>query len=651
MSPEFQVWLRSPDGDVLEVSDRITRIDAMQEAAEEDLLELRHGDLGLQLADLDGAVEAFFHLVGPNSLFEVEVLRKRAGRRVRWERVFAGVLELPWSLQYDRKDLTASVQAFSFSKLLENASAETVQRNVTGRTGSVTAAAQLVTVSDVTDLLPGDEITLRDDAEEETRTIATVGASSVTTTEPWDNTFASAALTLETPYHRDKSIAWLVDQLFTQAGIDEYDFDAQQLASGTPFGSRAPSDFATVNSWVAIDVNTHDFTLEERNPSGNDFELWLIDDGVDLQVVDSFTDGIGAGYGSDDFSVEYDPQEDEVWISLKRQESGFEKLAYVTSGGSGSVNNIVTGVGTEVWGVLRRLYEHVPTMGLHPDGTEKLKRWDLAVKSSRPVITVPSTLKMEATTVFDDRARASGLYETGGATWVRVWTIEAGNWAVEGDFKISDSTGVGTAQAYDTGTEIAVFGSVGAGAGHYTVARSLGGIIPYADFEGLSVGGALRELAIIAVAYVSVDHNRIGIFRGRSNLVSKREVDRIELQTPIERESMPVTELYRSSVAVVWVDSLGEDRETIRGDTGDSQRRLSIESRLVTNAIIAEAVASAYAALLSVVRGEEQVTVPEGTELVRPLTQVVLEGRTYDVLEATSDLEDEEQELRLVEAP
>ena len=133
-----------------------------------------------------------------------------------------GTLDVPWSIHIDRRDHLVSLQVFSFSKILEGVSAETVKRTVTGRTGTVSIGSKVVTVSSTTDLAPNDLIELDDGTTQEEQTIAeVVSATRVDTVVAWTNAFSADTLTLLTPFYRFKTIEFLLNELFDAATIPD----------------------------------------------------------------------------------------------------------------------------------------------------------------------------------------------------------------------------------------------------------------------------------------------------------------------------------------------------------------------------------------------------------------------------------------------
>ncbi len=177
----------------------------------------------------------------PTDNIEVTVERATGRRRGKWERLFGGFLDLPWSLRVNRLTHQVTVQAFAFSKILERASADTIRRSLDGLTGSVTAASKVVTISDTTNLRADDRIRLRDNTNDETQTIAKVlTGTTVQTIGAWTNTFAAGTpLTCETPFHRDSSIQSLADLVFAAAGITSRTIEILNRLAAYPIATPA----------------------------------------------------------------------------------------------------------------------------------------------------------------------------------------------------------------------------------------------------------------------------------------------------------------------------------------------------------------------------------------------------------------------------
>jgi len=239
---EVMILLEDDQGVRFDVTDRVNLGDlsAIEESVEEDLTEFVHGDLELPIRDADGAVERYLLRDPLGASITVRVLRERLrrGRRV-WGTVFGGVLDQPWSIEIDPKDQIVSLHAFSYHKLLEKASAETVGRQITGRTGTVAAASDDVTLSSVTDIKVGDILVLTDAMATEEHEIQLIAGSVATTTATWDNAFTAAVATLKKAFHRNKSIEFLVGALFEAAGIEDYSVELKDIE---PNGFPSPAN-------------------------------------------------------------------------------------------------------------------------------------------------------------------------------------------------------------------------------------------------------------------------------------------------------------------------------------------------------------------------------------------------------------------------
>ena len=228
-------------------------IGTIEEATEEDLLETTHGDVTLTLNNQDGAIERFFARIKPADTYEVIIDRLRPERRrMKRDRLFGGVLDLPWSLTYDRTEKTAEVRAFSYSKLLERTSGEGVKRVITGRTltSPTSTSSSVVNVSSTTDIERDDEIEISNDTTTETQIVRRI--TSATQLEivaaGWANVFATGeTVKVNTPYLRNKGIDYLADQLFAKAGIRTRVLQAERPIATFPI----PTPLSTKN--LAID--------------------------------------------------------------------------------------------------------------------------------------------------------------------------------------------------------------------------------------------------------------------------------------------------------------------------------------------------------------------------------------------------------------
>lgn len=222
---QFNVYLVTPTGVTLDITARLTKggLGTITEAAEEDFLILTHSDQTLALDDRDGYIRGLLDGAATTDRWELVVERETGKRQPKWERAFAGVLDLPWSVGYDPETREAKMQVFSYSKTLERTTAETVRRNITGVTGSVTVGSATVTLTSTTGLQSGDvvQLTKAADGATESQTVKSVDSATVVTcTATWGNTFASGSpMELLTPYHRNRDPLLTVADLFTAAGV------------------------------------------------------------------------------------------------------------------------------------------------------------------------------------------------------------------------------------------------------------------------------------------------------------------------------------------------------------------------------------------------------------------------------------------------
>lgn len=246
---QLRTTLVTPDGDVLDITDRTQHPGSVSYKVEVELLQLAHGDVDLTIFDEDGTVEQLLRTAQPGQEWQVIIERATGKRRPAWERIFGGILDLPWSVQFNRGAREVHVQAFAFSKLLELASAETVQRDLSGRVASTSATSATVTMNDTTDITKGDQLEVNDGTTSETRTVDHVSSATVlVTTEAWTNSFTTETATITTPYYRHRSVEFLAAELFAAAGITDYDISNIGEALAFPLASELNTDGLPVPS-------------------------------------------------------------------------------------------------------------------------------------------------------------------------------------------------------------------------------------------------------------------------------------------------------------------------------------------------------------------------------------------------------------------
>lgn len=228
---EFLVTLITPDGAEYDITWRTQDGSVvLHESIDYLLTEIAHDDMDLDLDDRDGFLQGLFKGVDAGDVWQVR-LQRETGIAGRWETLFVGILDLPESIREQPLKKLISMQAFSQSKLLENASAEAVRRNIAQLT--VDAAGTVVTyVSggfgvEFGFLQPGDSITITNYTTTETRIVSdVVDLTTLHTTVAFPVSFDNAVMTLDTPYMRNLTVAQLVARLFNAAGITDQAIDA-----------------------------------------------------------------------------------------------------------------------------------------------------------------------------------------------------------------------------------------------------------------------------------------------------------------------------------------------------------------------------------------------------------------------------------------
>lgn len=764
---QIEIIITDPNGVEFDVTGRIAEISTLQEGTEEDLLEFIHGDIDLELNDRDGEVEKFFRGAGVDDEFIVRIYRETGDRRRKWDVAFGGVLDIPHSLTYHRKDQMVSVQVFSYTKKLERGDADAVKRDIGAVTGTVTADSRIVTVSSTTDLVVGDLISLEDIDNREENTIASVDSSTqITCVDQFTNAYTDDTFTLESPYYRNKSIEFLAGELFDAAGIDDYDISIFERLAEWPVrtamnvaGMDAPLgavwSIVEVNGQIAVDVTQNRSTEDSElfvadNPidgfssggaqteryydwrpytntepgtilqgprwdtgqiapdHGNGIKyqlvmdvvlagattLYLIDAdvgvGSPVATIDSYSTG-GATEGYDMAALEYDPVNDYVWISYQQGNGGTEGLKiYDVSGATLSASLLSTAgsfrcvnrpreKGKEIISWMTFKEYNAPTLRVFSlDESDTTQLGQIASQ------TVPAGLNIWTLRLYGDYL--VGMYSGGSKTRIRVWSTTITKAEQKGiepfdtvaDYVVSnDAAPIGrfavqvgwleppgwTATNLFPDAAAAVIGNyltvftlaedrdilVGCAAGQdfFVLSPYFDGVLDYANFEGLSCAAALRELAATTAAYTTVDRYQTGYLKSRLGTALQQIPE--DLTVPLERTSYPVTDWYKDSIKITGEDIDGNKIEEIVGEAGESARRLDVTGSLIQSDSIAAALGTAYYEFLSRAREEEHVEVRENGRLIRPLDHVILDDRTYLVVEVESDIQAERQQLRLIQ--
>ena len=754
----YAILLTGPDGEAWNISDRLTRggIGRLTESTEEDFLELTHGDIDLTLRNDDGALDTFFAYSLIGSRYEVTIDRQRPSGRLLYDRIFGGVLDLPWSLTFDRGRRTAKLHVFSYSKMLESASAEPIRRaNMDGRTG-ITAAgnATVTSVSSVTDIAEGDEITFYSETMTESQVIRNIPtASSLTCFENWVNTFpAGSTFRISTPYHRDRSVAYLAGLVFPQGGvtsialaiedalaehpvvspmakagfthialgtiqkslqllirnglIEARALDGPSLrlhtasapdaiwtdaASGagevrpdwTPYYDTEPADIPNIGAIGSGSDSGRAVTLgavivngdhvSEFDAAADDWRCrpaTIAFGGFQLHLnngsVGSFATVGAVAYGASDYSYchhDRDPVSGKIWVSYTgKSADGFDAIKTWDGAVFATVNAAESG---EVR-YLRRLaqmaiHEREPGAGGAGALTTNLHLYDCATGLKVRTVTVPQFLIGWSLRVFDvdDRRYVAGLYAHQGTSRIRLW--DAFDWSEAADWEVSTRApeSFATNAVNDCGRLTVYRNAVSGreflvglcGGEAFVLARYYAGVIPYADFDGMSCGAAMKEIALVVNSYLHVDHYKRGSLISRVRALNVTDATIHDLDEPLDQTSWPIWELYRTSAEVTGRDSAGLEFSVVSGTAGDSQHRLTLDSALVQDRNVARSVGEFYSQFLGRELREEEVVVRETGTPIHVFDFVRLAGRVYLAIEVSFDPERRRYTMRLVEVP
>ena len=725
LRPAYRVVLTDPNGTVWEIHDRLDASAAVRlnEETEADLLQFVYSDLDLRLMDDDGWASAMFRSARRGDVFEVVLERSRGDGGS--DRLFAGVVDLP--VKISKGERTVDVTVLSYAKLFELQSAESLQRSITGRTGSVSSGTAVVTLSSTAGLAPGDVIALSGSGSE-SHTILTVDSSTqVTTVDNWSATYSAAAMTLETPYHRGKTLAELATMLSSLAGFKDVQVDlAAELAripfptslnssglpgvapttivekssnltvysSGNKYSATSPSsgftsggaaaaqadwrpqlavEPASLQPWYANRIYdytdaAHPYYWYRTNVSGGNVQVILTKNGVDVAVVDTFPYGYVSDGALRNAYLEVSPW-GEVWISYVADWSApyYDPEADLTVARTRyktiTLRCSTAGAVLSSWltyGSMRHCAK-VDRMAFFPIAEAgKSEPTDPPVTAlillSTPLAlydhgTQAASLERADYLVMDTFRAFSTFFacvsSSGSRTAVVLWNQADGTLAATHTI-VARSTATNIATTFRGALTADEYDGY-AGGVWFSISTRVSGVIPYADFTGLSAAAAMKELAIAAGAHFWVDDYRVVyiVARGSATLTSREPAD---ISDPLDCDERPVWEWLRRSVVVSAKTEDGRDIEAVAGDSGDSASRLSISPQLPMTEGLASALANAHVAFLSPerVQLDEKHDEPTGGFL-RLLGAARRDGKTYQVLRVETNYTDEEQTVQLVE--
>lgn len=725
LAPDMRVTLVDPNGSLWDLTERclLDSIDEVTEETESDLLQLTHSDMDLDFDDRDGVMSALFTGCARGQVFEVWIERETGQRRPKYARIFAGVVDIPQGVRFDRREKVVSVQVFSYSKLAEFYSAENIARTFATLVGSSTSgSAVLSSITSTVSMVAGDILNLDDGAGvTQDFTVQTVdSATQVTATAVASSTTTAGTLTVTTPYYRNYTVNQLAALLFAEAGITEYNVDiAQELASlpfpSTPTTSGLPSTVplailettgnklgvysgttvhrydasnvtggfsdagatGTCADWrpyrtttpAALRTTTRDDGTKAWDYDGNHYytmvstgspvTLTLQKDGVSIATLD--TAPAAPGYSHQYKYVEYDPTSGYVYVSFARL---FEDPA--EPGVPGVLSNYTTARYTTAGVLVDTLASAVCRLRACKTTAGVAVFYGSAVGDEYPITfngscrvldtnaaTLVTLASKEGVIGWTFRAMQTfycAVRQQAGKTYVTVWNQSDGSLAA--DYQISTTTSnynFGT--VFDAGASITPYYWAYGGGVHYIVSTAFSGVIPYADFSGLSVAAALKQLALISGSHFYVDAYKTGNLLGRKSATLVSQIPKT-IPDPLTQVEMPVWEWLRLGVHLTGKDEFGADIETSVGSLGDSAAVLDVSLKMPITSGLATAVANAYYQYLSTSRGQWDEDIPEPADgPVSVLDLVERDGREYRVLRAATNYLERRQTVQLVESP
>jgi len=706
----YRCAVTPPSGDAVDVSHllEIGDMGAVSWEPETDLAVMAHGDLSLSFRTNTGEVEALLSNAQPGDLYEV-ILEGEMPDGTGWERIFGGVMDVPYSLVYDDKALKASVQCYSFSKLLERNSAEPIKRTLATKTASITAATRTLVflTGETADLVPGDVVRLLGSTgvSEEFTIDKITSTSQAITTRAANSTFSSALVSVLTQFHHDKTPAYLLGLVAAQCGLE---LDASDLsadvatfpvatpitleglnvtevpASIVPTGSTvsvtyqaadetkrkisatpstAWTDGATSNTpqgdWTPYllsepasimasslggpldqgasawdHTNSHVFRIFTESTGSPTFltRLHVYRDSTDLGQFHSIPDGESFLYQS----IEYDPVNDRVWVS-SYDSLGVRKFSWIPAAGGA-----YTSFDSTRSGRLRLCRLHNALI-LVDDVTTAMRFYDLTTFALVREIVFTGGAPIGWTIRAWDNWLVF-LYEQNAITHVAIY--DTTNWTFVAAYTLSPSVRTFrflTVQTLASGRRVGV---AFAGGEWFVLSLRYDGVVRYADFDGASCGAAASGLAIVTNSIVDVDNFKTLSLRHRLKLGTGEVI--ADLNAPFGQMRRQVSELYRASVSVKGKSPSGVDIFVIAGATGDSARRLEIESKLANTVGMAVATAVATFQFVGAVRSQFDVKV-RVTAPLRFGDRVSSGGKNLFAYKGSRDIERDLYDLTLLE--
>jgi hypothetical protein len=252
----------------------------------------------------------------------------------------------------------------------------------------------------------------------------------------------------------------------------------------------------------------------------------------------------------------------------------------------------------------------------------------------------------------------SVLFERYQETWIAIYDARGtfNDWMLSAQYRVSGTISsrnvagiINTTRAQQTVMNVAgqTVSVVFAGGVWSVFATHYAGVIRYANFEKSSCAKAARDIAVILNAIVDIDIFKVMSIVNRKALSSSTIVG--ELGPPLASMRRPISQVYRSSVSATGTDLNGGEINEVQGDQGDSARRITIDSDLITTAGMALATALTTFGFVSSVRGQRDVTVMDDGTIYSAFDRVTLDGSSYIIYSLHTDLEQETIDMVLLE--
>lgn len=393
-------------------------------------------------------------------------------------------------------------------------------------------------------------------------------------------------------------------------------------------------------------TNSRVYYLQEQTTGSPSFlrTLHLFRDSTDLGQCST-------GPDSDFFDskhLEYDPVNDYVWISFQRNDGlgGLTKrIRRCTNPGSaGAGAGTFVDFSTTQVGELRCCRpQNLMVFFDYADDT--LKLYDLTSS------TLSRTITPEGSAVLVWTIRSWGpwfafLYSAFDGTYFSAY--DTTSWLLVADYLVSP---LQSANGNVHLTTVNFNGSYSVGVGFaggewFILSKRYDGVIAYANFESKSCAAGMREIAVVTASILNVDAFK------QMSLIPRAYVgmgDAVaDLAPPFEQSRKPIGDIYRASVTVRGKGPDDKDIEITAGFTGDSARRLEIESDFVTTGGVASSTAWATQAFLSSVGTQIDATIEDDGTPIAPFDRVTLNGSAYAVYKIETDLESHEHNVTLL---